>query len=205
MGKFKIAAVDDSEDILYTVTAICKSAGIEVISCRDYREAQTALLRGDINLFLVDFHLPEKDGVEIVKMIRNLDAKVPILMLTVENNPEIAKRVKQAGANDFAMKPIRAVDLISRIEAHLQYQNQSQFYTDYIAGINKGTLSLIRDVLAGYSGSADIKQISEDTGIGAKSVYRYLKYMTEKNMVDVEYSYRDTKGRPRTLYRLRKE
>ncbi|MCI8510753.1 MAG: response regulator [Lachnospiraceae bacterium] len=203
MKRWKIAAVDDNEDILYTITEICRASEIEVAACRDYHEAQRALNRGDIDLFLVDFHMPEKDGTEVVRMIRRVNRTVPIVMLTIEDSPEVVRRVKEAGANDFAVKPIRAIDLLSRIESHLKYHSQAQFYTDRTAGINAATLEKLVKQMEQYETAVEIETIAGDCKISVKSVYRYVRYMTEEGLLQAEYVYQgNKKGRPRTLYRL---
>lgn len=49
-------------------------------------------------------------------------------MLTIEEKEQIVSRFMDAGADDYSLKPIKALDLISRIKVHLQYHEKSQYY-----------------------------------------------------------------------------
>ena len=50
------------------------------------------------------------------------------------------ERFLEAGADDYAVKPIKPVDLVSRINTHLRYHEKEQFYSEADKGINQSTL-----------------------------------------------------------------
>ena len=66
------------------------------------------------------YHLPQVSGIRGVEMIRELDPDVPIIVFTIDESQEVAEQFMQAGASDFALKPIKAPDIISRIRLHIR-------------------------------------------------------------------------------------
>ena len=115
-----ILAVDDDHDILFTLQAICKVANFNVSISDDGYQALQFLQKSNFNLIMVDYHMPKMNGLKLVKKIRETDNQIPILVLTVDESLELANKFIDAGATDFAIKPIRAADLISRIKLHLK-------------------------------------------------------------------------------------
>ena len=200
--KSRIVIVDDNVDIRYTIAEICKLEQWTVLALENYREVEEFLKTGSAELFLVDYHLPEKDGIEIVKMIRNKNADVPIIILTVEERENVMKRAIEAGADDYALKPIKAVDLISRIKVHLKSYEREKMVNEHVKGINQATLEQIYQVLKRSGDYMEIGQISEQVEIADKSIYRYLKYMKSKGMLEERYGYSDKAGRPKAAYKL---
>src|SRR5690625_7306692 len=78
------------------------------------------------DLVLLDYHMPDWDGMHTTEEIRKISKSVPIIILTVDERQEIADSFLEAGATDFALKPIRAPDLISRIRIHIKMTKLSR-------------------------------------------------------------------------------
>lgn len=71
------------------------------------------------NLILLDLNLPDKHGLEVIKILRKRGVFCPILVLTVEIDDTVVIETLEAGANDVVMKPFRCSILIARIRAHI--------------------------------------------------------------------------------------
>ncbi len=195
-----ILAIDDNRDILYTLEQIFNFQGWRPLLAAGYEEAEKYIKKEKIDLILVDYHMPGVDGISAVKEIRKKLPKVPIIVLTIEEEEHIVSRFMNAGANDYSLKPVKAVDLISRIKVHLQYHEKSQYYESYDKGISKVTLQKIEDQMKGITEFLDIDMLEDITQIKKKTLYRYLQYLVKEGRVEQQYSYGDM-GRPRTLYR----
>ncbi|HHY51653.1 MAG TPA: response regulator [Clostridiales bacterium] len=200
-----ILAVDDSPDILFAISAICDLEEWKTVTTT-YGEEVCALIREHRpNLILVDYHMPSVNGLEVVKNIRRIDSDTPILVLTVEESREIANRFLAAGANDFALKPIKPVDLISRIRVHLNAGNVAAFpkQEEYVKGINNQTLTIVESFLKYQDTFLTIEDISKQCGLAYQTTYRYLTHMVAQGTAEVRSEY-GKQGRPKQKYRYKR-
>lgn len=206
MGRTKVLAIDDSKDILFAITAICEYQGWEAISAKDAELGMDLFRKHRPDIVLVDYHMPGINGVETVRMLRRIDRKVPVIVLTVEEKPEIAEEFMKAGASDYALKPIKALDLISRINVHLRlqqgYGSTEEAGEDMKKGISRDTLEIIYGYLNRQSRHVTIKEISTETGLAYQTVHRYMQYLIDSGKADLKLDY-GRQGRPQNRYSLK--
>lgn len=199
-GTKTILAIDDNRDILYTLEQICRFQGWHPLVAAGYKEAEPMLRSERIDLILVDYHMPGMDGISTVREIRKKLPKTPIIVLTIEEEEKIMAAFMEAGADDYSIKPVKAIDLISRIKVHLQYHEKSQYYESHDKGISRVTLQKLENCMRSLDEYADIDMLEQHTQIKKKTLYRYLTYLVKEGFAEQEYSYGEM-GRPRTLYR----
>jgi len=112
-----ILIVDDSESIREVVNFTLQTAGFEVFSAGNGKEAVELLDGRTIDLVITDLHMPEMDGIELIKYIRATAgySRVPILFLTTES--QLAKKIeaKDAGATGWIIKPFVPAKLLAAI------------------------------------------------------------------------------------------
>lgn len=201
----RLLIVDDDEMIRFTLQEICEFAGFESTAVDNGRRALESFRQNQYDAILVDYHMPDMDGIETVKAIRLYDSEVPILVLTVDERQETMNRFVQAGATDFALKPVKAPDLISRININLKLSSiqrkQSAKKKDIMVakGISDNTLSLIVDYLKTQSQPVTIEEITDGVGLAYPTVHRYISYLLEEEQVQVVPHYRKV-GRPKNSY-----
>lgn len=197
-----ILAIDDDQDTLYTLGQICQYQNWKPLLARSYPEAEAVLADCAPSLILIDYHMPGVDGLSAVSRIRKRLSKTPILVLTGDEKASVMERFIAAGADDYALKPIRALDLISRINAHLQFHQKSKFFTDYEKNIAPNTLKIIEDFLKAQPDFVSINQIVDGTQLKKKTAYRYLQYLIDKNRIETRTVY-GGKGRPSVRHKWR--
>lgn len=133
----KILIIDDSKTIIIFLKTILKSEGYtSIYACLSAQEAYKILDKRSIDLILLDVVMPEINGIEVCKAIRqNPEHKhIPIIMVTGDDSDETLKKSFDAGADDFTTKPINFINLNTRItsvlsnkEKDLQILNQTRY------------------------------------------------------------------------------
>lgn len=203
----KIVIIDDEPDILYTIREICLHGGWEAATASSGKQGYELCKINRPNLAIVDYHMPDWDGLTTVKKIRQLDNAVSILVLTVDERQETAEKFITAGATDFAIKPIKSPDLISRIKMNLRINEIQQKYIEekhqvYIdKGISPATLSIICDYLREKGDGLTIDEISGGLNLAYQTVHRYVQYLIEEKKIEIVPIYGQI-GRPKNKYRL---
>lgn len=101
--------IDDSRAIRMILGRMLNGFGYEVCSAANGREALDLINRQspDLSVILVDWNMPEMNGLEFVKTLRS-DPKyseIPLMMVTTETEIEQMFRALEAGANEYVMKP----------------------------------------------------------------------------------------------------
>lgn len=127
----KILIVDDEERMVELIALYLKPYNYEIIKCFSGNEAVEIIKKEHIHLVLLDVMMPDLDGWETIRLIREW-LQVPIIMLTARNEKlDIVKGLK-LGADDYITKPFDEEILLARIEAVLR---RSQQETDIEFGI----------------------------------------------------------------------
>lgn len=126
--KPKILIVDDDPTILNVVKGYLGQAGYTVLSAADGNTAMHMLRREKPSLLVLDLNLPDKDGWEITRWIRNdrsLSA-LPIIMLTarVDDSDKIVGL--ELGADDYITKPFNGREVVARVRALLRRRDLDQ-------------------------------------------------------------------------------
>ena len=198
----KILIIDDDADIRFTVREICKLRKWRTLEAACYEEAAPLLERERPDLILMDYHMPGLGGVRAIQEIRRTNYSIPIIVLTIEEREAIVNRFFEAGADDYSVKPIKALDLVARINTHLRYREQ--LYADGSINITRHTLRMIEDCLRSFNDPVDIETLGANLDISSKTLYRYLQYMLRSGVVVADSSYGKV-GRPKTFYNLREQ
>ena len=114
-----IMVVDDEESILDFVTMALKYDGYEVITAESGRQALELYRNNHPALVVLDWMLPDLDGIGVCREIRNV-SPVPILMLTARSQLEDKGSGLDSGADDYLCKPFKVQELQARVRALLR-------------------------------------------------------------------------------------
>jgi two-component system, chemotaxis family, chemotaxis protein CheY len=105
----KALVVDDSRAIRMILTRTLSQLGYEVAQAANGKEALDVLAGGgaDLSLVLVDWNMPEMNGLEFIRTVRadNRYDAVRLMMVTTETQIEQMITAMDAGANEYVMKP----------------------------------------------------------------------------------------------------
>jgi len=122
-----VLVIDDQESVIDLIKLGLKYEGFEVEAATDGEEGIVAAQRTNPLFIILDWILPDMDGLEVVRRLRTnpTTRDIPILMLTAKD--EVGSRVEglNTGADDYLTKPFKFEELVARIRAILRRLNQS--------------------------------------------------------------------------------
>ncbi len=116
-NKTKILLVEDEATLAVIVRDTLKLQGFEVITADNGEQGLQMFFRERPDVVVADVMMPNMDGFEMVRRIRNKDVSTPVLFLTALSETEDVVRGFEAGANDYLRKPFGMLELIVRIKA----------------------------------------------------------------------------------------
>ncbi len=123
---YRVLVVDDDEFFLSFFDAVLSSAGMHVRSLMDPTQILDAIKKFKPELILTDLYMPQCNGIEMAKVIRqnNLYVEIPIVFLSSETEMQKQLGAMETGADDFLTKPIDPEKLIASISARAErYRN----------------------------------------------------------------------------------
>ena len=113
----RILLVEDEEHLADLVAEVLGREGHTAETVSDGRSALARALSEDYDLLVVDWMLPDLNGVEVVKRLRAAEVRVPVLMLTARDQIEDRVEGLDAGADDYLPKPFAFPELLARVRA----------------------------------------------------------------------------------------
>jgi len=113
-NSFRILIVDDEPEIRRFLRASLKTHQHEVIEAENGTEALAEMRNAHPDLMILDLGLPDIDGVEITRRVREW-SKIPIIILSVRNREKDKIEALNAGADDYLTKPFGVGELLARI------------------------------------------------------------------------------------------
>lgn len=122
----KILIIEDEEDLVKGLKLNLADEGYDLDWAFDGKEGLRKALDETPDLIILDLMLPEMDGLEVCRELRQKNIVVPIIMLTAKGE-EIDKVVGlEIGADDYITKPFSIRELIARIKAQLRRANREE-------------------------------------------------------------------------------
>ena len=117
---FSILVVEDNEVLNEMISTRLKLESYNVYSAFDGEEALNTLEHKYIDLIISDIMMPNIDGYELTKSLRDINATVPILMISTKNQIEDMEKGFNAGTDDYMIKPINMQEMVFRVKALLR-------------------------------------------------------------------------------------
>ena len=142
----RILIVDDNRLIVNLLRVNLLTSGYGVITASDGFCALRAAISERPDLILLDVMMPEMDGFEVARQIRNntLIAHVPIIMLTARGSVDSVVEGLDAGADDYISKPFEMTEVLARVKAHLR-RSRSERSLNPMTGL-PGNLTIVENL-----------------------------------------------------------
>lgn len=116
MEKFSVLLVDDEEDFLRTIIKRLNKRGIQAQGASRGEQALAMLAEMPRDIVVLDVKMPEMDGIEVLKKIKESWPTTEVIMLTGHASIDSAMEGMQCGAYDYLMKPADLEDLLYKLE-----------------------------------------------------------------------------------------
>lgn len=191
---FKLLVVEDDRELNKAVCSYLNQNGYKAEGCLSANEAYDAMYGGTLfDLIISDIMMPEVDGFEFAKTVREIDQEIPILFMTARDDFASKQRGFKAGIDDYMVKPIDLDELLLRIETLLRRAK--------IATSKKlivGNLTLDAEEHTAYLNDEEVPLTVREFNL----IYKLLSYpkktFTRSQLMD-EFWDRSSSSGPRTV------
>ena len=146
----QVLIVDDTEINLILFGALVKKLDdCQAHVFADSRQALEWVRQTVPDLIIVDYMMPELDGIEFIRLVREMPGRqlVPILMITANDQKQIRYQALDLGANDFLTKPIDKVEFLARARNMLSLNLARKHMADHAAWLDGEVRARTREIL----------------------------------------------------------
>ena len=190
---FKILVLEDDKELNKTVCSFLNQSGYEAYGCINAVDAYDTLADNVFDLIISDIMMPDIDGFEFARTVREMNEDIPILFMTARDDIASKQRGFRIGVDDYMVKPIDLDELFLRIGALLRRAK--------IAANKKieiGTFVMDADEHTAYLNDEEISLTNREFSILYKLLSYPKKTFTRLQLMD-EFWDADTETAPRAV------
>ncbi|MFH0732196.1 MAG: sigma-54 dependent transcriptional regulator [Candidatus Omnitrophota bacterium] len=182
----KILIVDDEKNVLSSFKKIMAQDGYEIYTASNAKEGLSIARDTTINLLIMDIRMPGMDGLEAFSKFKEIDQKMPIIIMTAYATTETAIEAMQLGAYDYVIKPFNIPQMKKMIEKALEtarimktevtFEPKEEFKGDRIIGSSLEMQQIYKTI--GQVAASDVNVLLRgESGTGkeliARAIYHY--------------------------------
>ena len=135
----RILIAEDEARIASFVEKGLQAQGMSTAIAVSGTEALDLALTGDFDLMILDLGLPGRDGMDVLRSVREHDRTLPVIVLTARDSVNDTVAALEAGADDYVSKPFRFEELVARIRARLREDRKPE---ESVIRVGTATLDL---------------------------------------------------------------
>ena len=124
-NKNTILVADDDKFIRERLDLIFSQAGYFVRKAKSGEEAMNIITQGGVELAILDFHLEDITGDELIDQIRDRDKSIPVIVITGDESIEPERKVREKGVFAFFMKPLELEIMKKTVAAALKLRQKA--------------------------------------------------------------------------------
>jgi len=199
----RILLVEDDNMLADAIMRALKQASHMVHRAATGAEADRTLVANEFDLVLLDLGLPQMDGFEVLKRLRNRRSKVPVLILTARDGVEDRVTGLDLGADDYLTKPFELSELEARVRALIRRANSNAS-----SDILHGPLRLDTVGRRLFFNEAPVELSARELSVVELLLLREGRVVTKQQIVDHLYGWEDSSSSNAVevfVYRLRRK
>lgn len=120
--RIRLLLVDDEEGYVDVLSKRMTKRNIDVTKALSGSEGVQALRHGEFDVAILDLKMEDMDGIEVLKIFKVMDPKMPVIMLTGHGSEKAAREGLELGAFDYLTKPCDLEELITKIREACEVQ-----------------------------------------------------------------------------------
>jgi two-component system response regulator RegX3 len=120
MSEHCILVIEDQEDLAELYESSLRQAGYKVRNAFTGEEGIAEFEANGADVVLLDMTLPEMHGTEVLREIRNVNASVPVIVITAEENEQLREQCERLGVHDYLAKPLNYDAMLTAIKLALE-------------------------------------------------------------------------------------
>ncbi|NLU23828.1 MAG: response regulator transcription factor [Clostridiales bacterium] len=163
-NKYKILIIEDDDNIQGFLKTLLEAQDYQTITAASGREGRMMVTSWLPDLVLLDLGLPDQDGQELLRAIRECSA-VPVIVVSARDREEEKVVALDGGANDYITKPFGAEELLARVRAALRSALHRLCQSDSV--FRAGDLSICYDIRRVYIGTEEFSLTQTEYNIVA--------------------------------------
>jgi DNA-binding response OmpR family regulator len=120
MGEHCILVIEDQEDLAELYEATLEKAGYKVRNAFTGEEGIAEFQASGADVVLLDMTLPEMHGTQVLRKIRDINASVPVIVITAEDSGQLREQCERLGVQDYLAKPVNYEAMLTAVKLALE-------------------------------------------------------------------------------------
>lgn len=190
----KVLIVDDEQAIRAGLASALNRAGYSVLEAADGFQALDMVLREEPDIIVLDILMPELDGRQVCRQLREKDIWTPVIMLTQISATGEKISSLEEGADDYLNKPFDSYELIARIKALLRRQNIAGRSVEIAPSLRSGRLRIERESQRAWIDDEEVVLSNKAFGVLAYMMTRPDMVISREQLLDHVWGWDDPIG-----------
>lgn len=190
----RVLIVDDEQAIRDGLAAALNRAGFTVLEAANGSQALEIVEQHDPDVIVLDILMPDLDGRQVCRKLREQDIWTPVIMLTQISATGEKISSLEEGADDYLNKPFDSYELIARIKALLRRQNLAGRSVEMAPSLRSGRLRIERESQRAWIEEQEVVLSNKAFGVLAYMMTRPQMVISREQLLDQVWGWDDPIG-----------